>query len=108
MHSGLEAYRKSLRSNPGAFIEGARAFCKFAAADQDDESLWDKIRPWILGLGGGAILMHLGDAWGRHAERAGDRAGPIIGPVRFALNQMLPENMRMDLSSGGSNGGQGK
>ena len=87
----LMEYQKAFRSNPNAFLEGARRFCKEAASApgyayvDDEPSLWEKLRPWLLGIGGGYLALRAGEAWGRHAGKTGAPDGPVIGPIRELL-----------------------
>jgi len=137
MPLSLEEYQAICRANPDAFVEGARAFCKYAASlrlspddpdyalatrlpkgwqsipyddpryqqyqrlvqrqrrlsaqDEDDgRSLWERVKPWLLAIGGGALAMHLGSAWGRHAAKEGIPFGPIKGPIMELLAKSLP------------------
>lgn len=112
MTTKFAAYRKSFRSNPDAFMEGVVSFCK--QASRDDRSLLEKLFPWVLGIGGlyGASL--LGDAWGRYANKTGNKMGPVRGPLTLALNKFLPEGKqvqfgKVSLTIGGDKGnGQGQ
>ena len=94
----LKEYQKAFRSNPDAFIEGARRLCKEAASipritfqdvgagdGEDEDSLWEKLRPWLIGIGGGYLALRAGEMWGRHAGKTGAPDGPIVGPVRELL-----------------------
>ena len=105
MNSLDDTYRSWLLANPKAFVEGVRGFCKTAAqrrimivgGDNDEsepeteKSLWDTIKPWIIGLGGGYLALKAGERWGRFAQKHNYKYGPILGPALAGLNAVLPE-----------------
>lgn len=96
MTTKFDAYRKSFRSNPNAFLEGVVSFCK-SASDDDDEGILSKMLPWVIGAGGLYGAMLLGDAWGRHANANGIKLGPVRGPMTSALNAFLPKEKRIQI-----------
>lgn len=78
---GLVFYKKAYEANPSAFLRGMEPFVK-RAAKYEDESLWDRIRPWLLGIGGLALAAGAGSMWGRYANARGYDEGPILGPFK--------------------------
>ena len=76
----LALYKMAYDSNPEAFLRGMAPLMKRAA--EDDETLWDRIRPWLLGIGGLALAAGAGSAWGRWAHAHGYNEGPIVGPFK--------------------------
>lgn len=139
MPLSFEDYQTLYKSNPDAFIEGARAFCKYAASEgyprlplydpdylryqlllqrqrqlkdeneedeEDERSLWQRIKPWVLALGGGALAMHMGSAWGRHAERRKIPFGPIKGPIMEFVASLLPRGTTVVWPNGGRTEGR--
>lgn len=94
MTTKFAAYRKSFQSNPNAFLEGVVSFCK-QASDGDDEGLFDKVLPWVVGAGGIYGAMLLGDTWGRYAARTNNKLGPVRGPMSALLNKFLPKDKRV-------------
>ncbi len=59
----------------------------------DEKSLWDKIKPWVIGLGGGYLALKAGDKWGRFAQKHGYKQGPVVGPFVAAAGSLLrPEH----------------
>lgn len=93
--SSLSDYREAFRSNPNAFVKGARRFCKEAASsgmfgggrgrgrdDDDDRDLFDRVLPWLIGLPAGFLALRGASQWGRYAERTGSPYGPIMGPLK--------------------------
>ena len=99
-------YRSWLLADPKAFVAGVRGFCKQAAQQRvvfmggDDEDsgraekgLWDTIKPWLIGLGGGYLALKGGEWWGRYAQSRGYRQGPITGPFVAMANGFLPKRL---------------
>ena len=81
--------------DPG--YENAMALANRVRADDDEEdddrSLWDKIKPWVIGLGGGYLALKAGDKWGRFAQKHGYKQGPVVGPFVAAVGSLLrPEH----------------
>ena len=62
-------------------------------SDAEDESLWSKIKPWVIGLGIGYAGLKGGEWWGRYAQSRGYREGPVKGPLVAALNGFLPKRL---------------
>lgn len=142
----LSRYRSWLLSNPSAFVEGVRGFCKQAAGgtitlteddplysfvkarkgmnavsetDQDfqkymalkrraaaskpaaseEKGLWDRLKPWVIGLGGGYLALRAGDKWGRFAQKHGYTQGPIKGPLTAAFGSLLGPDYKLQGTS---------
>lgn len=87
----ISRYRNWLKSNPSAFVEGARGFCKQAGIG----GTWRAIKPWVLALLGGYLAMRAGSAWGRYANRTDNPNGPIKGPFLKILEGALPEGEKL-------------
>ena len=107
----ISRYRSWLLANPSAFVEGVLGFCKQAQympqqrmapvqrQDDDDEddnrSLWDRMKPWVIGLGAGYVGLKGGEWWGRYAQSRGYRQGPVKGPFVALANGLLPRNLKV-------------
>jgi hypothetical protein len=94
MHPKLAEYRKSIRSNPDAFVQGIRSFCKTAQYKEEEKSLFDKILPWALAIGGGYLALKGGEYWGRHAHATNNQNGPVKGPIVGFLKALLPKGKK--------------
>lgn len=86
----VSRYRRQLLSNPSAFVEGARDFCKQAGTSET----WDSIKPWLLAAALGYGALKLGSGWGRYANSTGNPSGPVKGPILKLLESALPEDNR--------------
>jgi hypothetical protein len=65
---------------------------KQAAAE---DSLWQRIKPWLLLLGGGYLALKGGERWGRFAQEHDYPQGPVKGPLVAALGALLPPDMKV-------------
>jgi len=96
----ISRYRSWLLSNPSAFVEGVRGFCKQAAAarpvEKEEKSLWEKVKPWVIGLGAAGLGLWAGDKWGRFAQKHNYKYGPVRGPLVAGLGAFLPKDDRID------------
>lgn len=79
--SQIAYYRRCLESDPKAFSQGVRSFCKYAESEYNEKSLWSRIRPWVIALGIGGLGLSEVLAWNRHAKRTKNPYGPIKGPI---------------------------
>ena len=102
----LALYKRAYDANPKAFLRGMAPLMKKTA--EEDESLWDRIRPWLLGIGGLALAAGAGSMWGRWANAHGYQEGPIVGPFkaigREIANLPSPLEERDAIISGVLNG----
>ena len=86
----FKRYQDIYKSNPQAFIEGAHSFCKYAAPKKESRTLWETIRPWVIGLGIAYLGAKGGEIWGRYANKHGYRQGPVLGPFAALVDRTLP------------------
>ena len=63
--------------------------------EDDGRSLWDKMKPWVIGLGAGYLGLKGGEWWGRYAQSRGYRQGPIAGPFVALGNGLIPRNLKV-------------
>jgi len=91
MTTKFAAYKEYHDANPDAFLEGVVSFCKKASDDGTGKSMWQRIWPWLVALGGGYLAMKAGEGWGRYAQQHDNPAGPIKGAFGEIVTGLLPK-----------------
>lgn len=82
----LALYKRAYDANPEAFVRGMAPLMQKAAAE--DDTWWDRVRPWLLGIGGLALAAGAGSMWGRWANAHGYEEGPIVGPFKAVFRDI--------------------